>query len=233
MSGIPESQMSEDVLPVNPIIGTEREEYLRRKREKARVAYTNDPEKYKQRAREWRAANPDTVRKKVGEYQKSHPDIGKKSRQRWYAKNKEYHNEVTRKWSRDNRDKCREYCKRSTAKRMSSPQGRLSNRMSCGIRFSLRHGKDGHKWERLVGYTSEDLKNHLEKLFMQGMSWNNMGEWEIDHKIPKSAFHYEQPEDIDFKRCWALSNLQPLWARDNLIKFNKLTEPFQPSLLIS
>jgi hypothetical protein len=49
---------------------------------------------------------------------------------------------------------------------------------------------------------------------------------------PITAFNFNTPEDIDFKRCWALSNLQPLWARDNLSKQNKLIKPFQPSLLL-
>ena len=50
--------------------------------------------------------------------------------------------------------------------------------------------------------------------------------------IPKSAFNFETAEDADFKKCWALENLQPLWAKDNLRKSNKIHKPFQPSLAI-
>ena len=46
-------------------------------------------------------------------------------------------------------------------------------------------------------------------------------------------FTYETPEDIDFKRCWALKNLQPLEAKENLRKQAKLDKPFQPSLLVN
>lgn len=56
--------------------------------------------------------------------------------------------------------------------------------------------------------------------------------WHIDHKIPKSAFNFETPEDIDFKRCWALKNLQPLWAAENIKKHDRVDKPFQPSLAI-
>ena len=54
------------------------------------------------------------------------------------------------------------------------------------------------------------------------MSWENYGSyWHIDHIKPDSRFIYESVEDIEFKKCWALSNLQPLKAEDNLKKSNK------------
>jgi hypothetical protein len=65
------------------------------------------------------------------------------------------------------------------------------------------------------------------------MSWDNYGKWHIDHKIPVTAFNFERVDDVDFKRCWSLKNLQPLWALDNIVKGNKVEAPFQPSLSIS
>jgi hypothetical protein len=65
------------------------------------------------------------------------------------------------------------------------------------------------------------------------MSWENHGTvWHIDHIIPKSVFNYTDAEHIDFKRCWALKNLQPLWAGENMSKGDSLVKPFQPSLAI-
>jgi hypothetical protein len=64
------------------------------------------------------------------------------------------------------------------------------------------------------------------------MSMANYGEWHIDHIIPKSAFNYESPEHYDFRRAWALTNLQPLWAAESATKRNKLDRPFQPSLTL-
>jgi len=49
-------------------------------------------------------------------------------------------------------------------------------------------------------------------------------------KQNESVFNFSKPEDMDFKRCWALSNLQPLWAADNFSKHAKLKKPFQPSM---
>lgn len=122
--------------------------------------------------------------------------------------------------------------KKSERKIRSTPKGKLCRTMSSSIRHALigEMGKAGRRWENLVGYSVESLKAHLEKLFSDGMTWENYGEWHIDHKIPISAFNFQCPEDLDFKRCWALRNLQPMWAKENRIKHNRLSKPFQPSL---
>ncbi len=117
-------------------------------------------------------------------------------------------------------------------KRKTDSKYKLNCNISRVINASLQGNKFGRRWESLVNYTLEDLRNHLEKLFIGNMTWENYGDWHIDHKIPISVFNFTQPEHEDFKRCWALKNLQPLWAKDNLEKHNKLTKPFQPSLLI-
>jgi hypothetical protein len=71
--------------------------------------------------------------------------------------------------------------------------------------------------EELLGYTAEELKTHLESLFKEGMTWDNQGEWHIDHRIPQSYF-----TSIDqMKECFALDNLKPEWAKWNLSKGNR------------
>lgn len=129
----------------------------------------------------------------------------------------------------------REYMRKYQLERCrKSPRARLNRAISGGIYKSIIEGsKAGRKWERLVGYTIVDLMRHLEARFTDEMSWENYGSWHIDHEIPKSAFNYETPEDIDFQRCWALENLKSMWAAANISKGKKLTRPFQPSLLIA
>jgi len=63
------------------------------------------------------------------------------------------------------------------------------------------------------------------------MAWGNIDKWHIDHKTPIAAFNFEKPEDEDFKKCWALENLQPLWAKENMKKHKKLVKPVQQSLI--
>lgn len=109
---------------------------------------------------------------------------------------------------------------------------KLNCYISTAMWRSLKGSKGGEFWLNLVGYTFNELKKHLEKQFVNGMTWDNYGKWHIDHKIPISVFNFTKPEDNDFKRCWALKNLQPLWAKENQLKGAKITEHFQPSLLL-
>ena len=89
---------------------------------------------------------------------------------------------------------------------------------------SLKSGKNNNHWEELVDYTLNDLKLHLEGLFTDGMSWGNYGRWHIDHIRPVSSFNIKSFNCEDFKLCWSLENLQPLWAIDNFNKSNKFKE---------
>jgi len=74
----------------------------------------------------------------------------------------------------------------------------------------------------LVDYTLDALMKHLENQFDKNMNWNNYGSyWEIDHKKPKSLFEYNSSEDLEFRECWALENLQPLEKIKNHKKRNK------------
>lgn len=96
----------------------------------------------------------------------------------------------------------------------------LSSLMSKRLRKRQTNSNYKTKFNGL-GYTIEELMKHLELQFSQGMTWDNYGEWEIDHKTPDTWFSYSSIEDSDFKKCWALNNLQPLWAKDNCSKGNR------------
>jgi hypothetical protein len=100
-------------------------------------------------------------------------------------------------------------------------RNRISMNFSRRMRKALNGLKNGMSWEKLVGYTVVDLKEHLEKQFTEGMTWDNYGEWHIDHKKPVDLFNITSVECEDFKECWCLMNLQPLWAIDNLVKGTK------------
>jgi hypothetical protein len=172
----------------------------------------------------------DCKNKKSKEWMQSHPGYHKK----YYSLNPEKCRERTRRWRERNPEKNRESYQKRHAKERSTLAGKLDNRMRSGIWRSLRDQKGRRKWESLVGYSINDLMRHIGKLFTPGMSWEGVmsGEIHIDHKIPRSVFNYERPEDIDFKKCWALKNLQPMWAFDNKSKQARLEKPFQPSLSI-
>lgn len=82
--------------------------------------------------------------------------------------------------------------------------------------------KAGQSFFNFVEYSVEELKEHLESLFEDWMSWDNYGEWHIDHITPQDHFQFKSMGDEEFKKCWALENLRPLAKKLNLKKGNKL-----------
>lgn len=132
----------------------------------------------------------------------------------WRGENKEYSKDYLKKWFNDNPDKRKEYYENL----------RLNNPHIIAWRSVLKNAikrintKKSNSTIEMLGYSSNDLKIHMELLFSDGMSWENWGEWHIDHKIPVSKFDKETPMTIVNN----LNNLQPLWALDNLSKSNKI-----------
>lgn len=105
----------------------------------------------------------------------------------------------------------------------SKPKHRVDGRMKSAIQQALKGRKSGRSWETLVGYSLNDLVQHLERQFTKGMTWDNIGEWEIDHIRPRAMFHYESADDPAFRDCWGLPNLRPLWRQMNREKSAKRT----------
>lgn len=97
-----------------------------------------------------------------------------------------------------------------------NPSQKIRNATSARLWAALKYRTDDGALFSRLGYSVEQLKEHLEKQFIQGMSWANYGKWHVDHKIPVCKFN--QLDSKEFAECWALSNLQPLWATDNLHK---------------
>ena len=102
-------------------------------------------------------------------------------------------------------------------------QRTLGKRISAGIRKSLKNGKNGYSWEKLLGYNRKQLFKHLNKTMPSGYTWNDLDGLHIDHIIPKTAFEFNDYFDAGFKACWALKNLQLLPAIENMKKGCRIT----------
>jgi hypothetical protein len=148
--------------------------------------------------------------------------------QRYYKQNAETIKARASEYGKNNRSKLRLV----DARRRENGQFRLSSNISRSIRQSLFRfsGKGGAPWESLVGYTKAELIEHIESRLQPGMTWDNYGEWHLDHIIPVVVFNFTSYEHVDFKRCWALKNLRPMWASENISKGAKLEQDFQPAL---
>lgn len=111
---------------------------------------------------------------------------------------------------------------RMRERRKADPSVMLRARLSAQLRYCLGTGKGGRTYKALVGYAVSELRTHLERQFLPGMTWANMGKWHIDHIIPLASFKIAGPDDPQLRRAWALTNLRPLWAEDNIAKRDKI-----------
>lgn len=168
-----------------------------------------DPAKSRERGEAYRAKHPEKARERV---------------QLWRDANRERFRASSNAYNERNRERVRATAKRSHQKRSHSVGYRLNASMKAGIHARLTKGKSGVSTFAALGYTVDDLRLHLESLFADGMSWSNYGRggWEIDHIIPLSALPAETITDPNFRRAWALANLQPLWLSENRSKGAKL-----------
>ena len=139
----------------------------------------------------------------------------------WRKKNKETIRERIKEWEIKNYRKLRDRKnKRAKERRKEDPIFNLKNKVRCRLRkyLMILNITKKNKTFEIVGCTPEFLKEHLEAQFINGMSWDNRSEWHIDHIIPLSS---AKTEEELYKLCH-YSNLQPLWAGDNLSKGTKV-----------
>lgn len=146
-------------------------------------------------------------------------------------KRKAYSKEYYKKHPEKRKEELVKQLKRDKEKYKNNPKFRLNVRIRNSIGKHLRGEKCGRHWEDLVGWTINDLQKHITKQLRDKMTWENYGSyWHIDHKVPVAVHNFKTEKDIDFKKCWSLKNLQPLEAKENLSKNDKLERAFQPSM---
>lgn len=146
-----------------------------------------------------------------------------------YQKNREIRIQQMRKYLEENREeinsKRRPKGRDQFHLRYRSDVGfNIRHRLRSLIRVTIKNGREGKRMAEILGYTADDLKDHLERQFTKGMNWEKFmsGEIHIDHIIPASKFKIASVEDDEFKACWSLSNLRPLWASENFSKGAKV-----------
>ena len=99
---------------------------------------------------------------------------------------------------------------------------RLRNALRSRIRQAIKRdaGEKSIKTAELIGCSVKELKQHLEAQFADGMSWDNYGQWHIDHIIPCASF--DLTDEQEQRECFHYTNLQPLWGVDNIKKGDKV-----------
>ena len=150
----------------------------------------------------------------------------------WYTKNKERvikyvkeHRQCKKEHYRLYRqsEKCKQYRREwKNNKYASSAAYRTKAMIRARIREVLKKGGKSESTIKYIGCTIEQLMCHLEKQFDEYMTWQNQGHWHIDHKIPCNAF--DTSNIAEATAMWHYKNLQPMWAKDNILKSDHYDE---------
>ena len=160
--------------------------------------------------KKWREKNKETLK----EYVKT-----------WYEQNKENRKEYLKEYREKNIDKIRKTKRDYERNRKArDPLYKLISNFRTAIYQALKESnveKNKHYFD-ILQYTPKELVTHLENKFTDKMSWDNYGDWHVDHKLPITHFNIQEMGDEEFMRCWSLDNLQPMWGFDNIFKSNKI-----------
>lgn len=189
------------------------------------IYYENNKDSILEKRRLYYLKNKSDIIKRNNEYQKNNRDKRRIYEAKRRLENKEHINEVKSKYDSN--------------KRKNNFSFKLRKDVSRMVNLSLNktgNSKNNRSLLDFLSYTIQELKDHLERLFEPWMNWNNWGKynlsswddnnqstwtWQIDHIIPQSKLLYTSMEDDNFKKCWALENLRPLSAKQNIIDGNR------------
>ena len=147
-----------------------------------------------------------------------------------YARNKEKRAEQMKKYREENRERCnrinsaskkrrREYInERERTKYATDPEYALKKRLRRRMKLALKRGWKTGSAVRDLGCTIDFFREYLEGLWAEGMSWDNLGEWHLDHIKPLES--YDLTDEDQYREACHYTNIQPLWAIDNIRKGN-------------
>jgi hypothetical protein len=188
-------------------------EYRAKHAEKLRAYNQKNREKKRNYNRAYNIANREKMIEKSNRYFETHPEYRQAYNAGYYQRNRTRERKRIMAWQKE--------------QSKTNPLYRLQQNLRARIHLALKR----HRLRKVVrtfditGCSIEFLAGWLESRFQDGMTWDNRGMfgWHIDHVIPCSAFDLSDPEQL--RQCFHYTNLQPLWAKDNLRKSNFVGEP--------
>jgi hypothetical protein len=186
----------------------------------------NNPSKYseskiknRENIKNWTTLNPEKNREKNKKWEKNNQNKIKNKSKNFKEKNPEYYKKYYKKWLDNNPDYFKNYIKdRKENDDIFKIIMNIRSRLSTFLKVKKTH-KD-YEFVKILGCSSEEFKIYIQSKFTEGMSWDNYGlyGWHIDHIIPLSSS--KTTEDVLILSHY--TNLQPLWAKDNLKKGYKI-----------
>jgi len=184
--------------------------------EQKHAAYIKNPDVVKNRVSCWKKNNP----KKVAENYHKHKNARNAKKRQRYRDDTDFRkadNERSREYRKNNREKRNA---NERARRAKDIGYRLRDNLRSRFRLAVKNNRENSGVVDLLGCSISSLKHHLEGNFQPGMSWDNYGEWHVDHILPLASF--DMTDNNQICKAWHYTNLQPLWAKDNLRKGAKI-----------
>jgi hypothetical protein len=201
--------------------------------------YRKENPDYKISSKTWRTNNPEKYSETIKKYLKANSHMSSTERSKKYRQDEVYREkekERAKKYAEDNKEKLIEYRKffyqqhkvrlrkanDEYKKKIYKEDGfyRMKKNLRDRVREFLFENNKSIRTKNIVGLDSCDFKSYIEEKFTEGMSWENYGFWHLDHIKPLSlAKNLEEVMELNY-----YTNLQPLWAEDNLKKNNKYND---------
>jgi len=180
-------------------------------------------------------AEKDKKIKKI--YYENNKEKAKVSRLEIKEKKKEYdkiyyqnNKEKIKEYSQNNKEEKSKYNYIYFKKRIKTDSlFKLRINISNLIRASIRNNNYTKKSKtfEILGCECKEFKNHLERQFKKGMNWDNIGQWHLDHIYPASL----AKDEVELIRLNHYTNFQPMWAKENISKGNKIIGNTQIKLI--
>lgn len=190
------------------------------KNQSSKIYYLENKDKVIENVKVYRENNLDKVKYSMKKNYEKNRESLLEYKKEYHRKHKDKYQSMNKIYQIENKDRInfmkKEYI---SNKRKNDNLFKLKESISGLIRYSIKHRGYYKKsrTEEILGCTIEEFKNYLESLFLDSMSWENYGEWHLDHIIPVS---WAEGEDEVIKLN-NYKNFQPLWAKDNLSKGNR------------
>ena len=219
-----------------------RKRYNNENKEKIKASrrrhYLENKEKINQKNKDWHYANKEKANANCREYNKKNKKELQAYNKEYYLKNKEKAKADRKAYYQKNKEKClagtRAYREKNLdrvravdlagkkRRRKTDPAFKILCLLRRRVLYAIKGTDKSAPTMELLGCTAEHAKQHLENQFTEGMTWNNHGfhGWHVDHIMPCASFDMTDPEQQ--KECFHYTNLQPLWAKDNLIKGDRI-----------
>lgn len=168
----------------------------------------------------YRKTHKEEIRNQLKEYRKIHKEELKEKSRLYYLKTRKQRKLYDLKHKNRISKRHSEY---TTRRLRTDINFRVLHSLRLRLWNALKSNIKSISTLKLLGCSVIQLKEHIESMFQTGMSWDNYGKygWHIDHKIPCSKFDLSKISEQ--RKCFNFTNLQPLWAKDNLEKHDKIT----------